>query len=178
MADITAINYYRPKKMVPDGRGCTIIEKAAIPASTVIGTKDTVSFAMPAGVTVHRLRIHSDDIDAGTAMVFRAGYLKQNSADTLTADDDYFAAAGQALVQAGGGLAGLQRLLDLLLDVGVDVFDLRLAAQVARPEAVSTSRIEQGDGGAVHDALRPDIHKGAGGHLTILRNSNCLSIPI
>ena len=95
MADITAINYYRPKMMVPDGRGCTIIEKAAIPASTVIGTNDTVSFAMPAGVTVHRLRIHSDDIDAGTAMVFRAGYLKQNSADTLTADDDYFAAAGR-----------------------------------------------------------------------------------
>jgi hypothetical protein len=107
MADITAINYYRPKMMVPDGRGCTIIEKAAIPASTVIGTNDTVSFAMPAGVTVHRLRIHSDDIDAGTAMVFRAGYLKQNSADTLTADDDYFAAAGQTLVQAGGGLTTL-----------------------------------------------------------------------
>lgn len=104
MADITAINYYRPKMMVPDGRGCTIIEKAAIPASTVIGTNDTVSFAMPAGVTVHRLRIHSDDIDAGTAMVFRAGYLKQNSADTLTADDDYFAAAGQTTMQAGGSL--------------------------------------------------------------------------
>lgn len=101
MADNAALNYTRPKMLVPDGRGVAIIDKVSL-ATTA--TNDTISFAMPAGITVHSLRLHFDDIDAGTAMLFRVGYLKQNSADTLTADDDYFAAAGQTTMQAGGSL--------------------------------------------------------------------------
>lgn len=101
MADNKAIDYARPKMLVPDGRGVVIYDKISI-ATTA--TNDTLSFAMPAGITVHGIRLHFDDIDAGTAMLFRVGYLKQNSGDTLTADDDYFAAAGQTTMQAGGSL--------------------------------------------------------------------------
>lgn len=101
MADMTSFNYAKPRMLVPDGRAVFLHDKVV---TTSLATNDTMSVAMPAGIEVHAVDVTADDIDTTTNSLFRLGYLKLKSGDTLTADDDYFAAAGQTLLRAGGML--------------------------------------------------------------------------
>ena len=55
---------------------------------------------------------------------------------------------------------------------GDEEFASRAAAQLA-------GSVEHGDGGAVHDALRADIHIAAGGHLAVLRHTEgVVALPV
>ena len=55
--------------------------------------------------------------------------------------------------------------------------DEHAPAQVV--EAQPPAGIEQRDGGAVHDALRPDVHERPGGHLAVLRHAEgIILVPV
>lgn len=56
---------------------------------------------IPAGVAVTGLRIVNDDL-AASALAVKIGYEPVNAADGPTADDDYFAAAGNTLLLTAG----------------------------------------------------------------------------
>lgn len=102
MADMQSVNYLKPRMMVPDGRAVWIQDKVV---TLTLATNDTMSWSMPKGLEVCEVIIFAEDVDTTTNSLFRLGYLKRFSADTLTADDDYFAVAGQTLLQAGGRLS-------------------------------------------------------------------------
>lgn len=99
MADMQAINYTRPKAMSTDGRAAYIWDRVSV---TSLTTADTMSWRCPAGLEIVTMQLEADDVESTTASLFRIGYLKFKAADTLTAVDNYFAAAGQTLLQAGG----------------------------------------------------------------------------
>lgn len=123
MADMQAVNYARPKMFVPDGRAVWIQDKVI---ATTLAASDTMSWRLPAGLEVNFVQITADDIESTTTSLFRLGYLKFKAADTLTADDDYFAVAGQTLLRAGGTLVcgfppikfEVETILQLTLNTG------------------------------------------------------------
>lgn len=123
MADMQAIKYATPKIMVPDGRGVFISDRVSV---TSLAASDTMSWRLPAGLEVHTMQLESDDVESTTTSVFRLGYLKFRSSDTLTAVDNYFAVAGQTLLQAGGVLQcrfapikfDVEVIVQLLLNTG------------------------------------------------------------
>lgn len=123
MANMTAINYDRPKSLSVDGRAVFIADRVT---ATTLATSDTMSWRIPAGLEVNYLQLVADDIDTTTNSVFRLGFLKFKSSDTMTADDDYFAVAGQTLLQAGGSLVcgfrpirfDIETILRLTLNTG------------------------------------------------------------
>ena len=101
--------YYGNKAKAPafnpcDGCAIMLIDKYA---STSFADSDEIRLLrLPAGIDLGQLSIRTADLDAhGTPeIVFRVGYRACDSASSLTADDDYFAAAGQTTAQAGGTL--------------------------------------------------------------------------
>jgi len=123
MADMQAINYSRPKAMSVDGRGVNIWDRASI---TSLTAADTISFRMPAGFEICTLQLNCDDVESTATSLFRVGYLKFKSVDTLTPVDNYFAAAGQTTLQAGGILQcrfvpikfDVEWILQILLNTG------------------------------------------------------------
>jgi hypothetical protein len=114
MADMQAINYTRPKAMSVDGRGVFIWDRVSV---TSLAAADTMSWRIPAGLEIVTMQLESDDVESTATSVFRVGYLKFKSTDTLTAVDNYFAPAGQTLLQAGGVLQ--MRFLPIKFDVEV-----------------------------------------------------------
>jgi hypothetical protein len=123
MADMQAINYTRPKAMNVDGRAVFIWDRVSV---TSLAAADTMSFRCPAGLEIVTMQIEADDVESTTTSVFRVGYLKFKSVDTLTAVDNYFAAAGQTLLQAGGTLQckfvpikfDVETIIQILLNTG------------------------------------------------------------
>lgn len=123
MADMKAINYAKPKMMVPDGRAVIIQDTVSV---TSLTAADTMSWRLPAGLEVCAIQLNCSDVESTTTSVFRLGYLKFKSSDTLTAVSDYFAAAGQTTLQAGGILVcnfrpikfEVETILQLLLNTG------------------------------------------------------------
>lgn len=98
MADYTAINYARPKMMVPDGRAVTIQDGVIV---TTLATNDTYSWAIPKGLLLTDLALKLPAaIDSGSASVFTMGYLKKNSADTLTAVPAYFVPSANTVLRS------------------------------------------------------------------------------
>jgi len=98
MADYTAINYARPKMMVPDGRAVTIQDGVIV---TTLATSDTYSWAIPKGLLLTDLALKLPAaIDSGAASVFTMGYLKKNAADTLTASASYFVPSANTLLRS------------------------------------------------------------------------------
>lgn len=98
MADMTAINYARPKMMVPDGRGITLKDGVTV---TSLATSDTLNWFCPKGLLLTNLELHLPAaIDSGAASVFTMGYLKRNSADTLTASASYFKPSANTVLRS------------------------------------------------------------------------------
>jgi hypothetical protein len=101
--------YYGQKAKVPamnpcDGRCVQLVDKYA---STSFADSDEIRLVrIPAGFEVGVVQLQFADIDAHNTpeIVFRAGYRACDSGSDLTADDEYFAAAGQTTGQAGGRL--------------------------------------------------------------------------
>jgi hypothetical protein len=61
---------------------------------------------IPAGTEVSVVQVQGDDLDTNGSptIVFRLGYAPCNAGSALAAVDNYFAAAGQTTLQAGGRL--------------------------------------------------------------------------
>jgi hypothetical protein len=123
MADMQAANYARPKIMNVDGRAAFIWDRVSV---TSLAAADTMSWRVPAGAEVCTLQLNCDQVESTTASLFRVGYLKFKSVDTLTPNDAYFAAAGQTTLRAGGVLTcrfvpikfDVEWILQLLLNTG------------------------------------------------------------
>lgn len=102
--------YYGQKAKAPamnpgDGRAVMLIDKYA---STSFADSDEIRLVrIPAGFEVGSVNIQTADLDSNVSpeIVFRVGYRACDSGSSLTADDDYFAAAGQTTAQAGGRLS-------------------------------------------------------------------------
>lgn len=94
-----------PAMMPADGRAVMLIDKYSALAAG-FADNDVINLVrIPAGMEVGMVSIRSADIDTGTPdIVFRAGYAACNSGSSLSADDDYFAAAGQTIMGTGGTL--------------------------------------------------------------------------
>lgn len=101
MADMLAINYATPKAMSVDGRAVFISDRVSV---TTLAAADTMNWRLPAGLEIHTMQLEADDVESTITSLFRLGYLKAKSVDTLTPNDSYFAAAGQTLLQTGGVL--------------------------------------------------------------------------
>jgi hypothetical protein len=87
-----------------DGRAVQLVDKYS---STSFADSDEIRLLrIPAGFELGSLAIQVADLDAHVSpeIVFRVGYRACDSGSSLTADDDYFAAAGQTTAQAGGRL--------------------------------------------------------------------------
>lgn len=100
MASLKSVKFTQPKMMPVDGRAVFFNDSYAIATNPTAA--DTIDFHLPAGVEVNTLRFLFPDIDTGTDWAFKAGYRKLKSADTLTADDDYFALTGTTTGQSKG----------------------------------------------------------------------------
>ena len=103
--------YYGKKAQSPamnpgDGRAVFLIDKYSATASGFADSDEIRLVRIPAGFEVASVAIQSADLDSNVSpeIVFRAGYRACDSSSSLTADDDYFAAAGQTTAQAGGRL--------------------------------------------------------------------------
>lgn len=103
--------YYGNKAKSPamnpgDGRAIFLIDKYPATASGFADDDEVRLVRIPAGFEVASVAIQTADLDSdGTpSIVFRVGYRACDSSSSLTADDDYFAAAGQTTAQAGGRL--------------------------------------------------------------------------
>lgn len=102
--------YYGQKAKAPamnpgDGRCVQLVDKYAATASGFADADEIRLVRIPAGFEVGIVNVQTADLDEGTEIVFRVGYRACDSGSSLTADDDYFAAAGQTTAQAGGRLA-------------------------------------------------------------------------
>jgi hypothetical protein len=95
-----------PAMMPADGRAVMLIDKYAVPASGFADADQINLVRIPAGMEVGIVQIQSADLDSAGSpeILFRVGYAPCNSSSSLSADDDYFAAAGQTTAQAGGRL--------------------------------------------------------------------------
>lgn len=97
MASTKSAGYHSPKMMPGDGRAVVLNDQATQAANPT--ANDTVDFLLPAGFELSALRFNVPDMDAGAGLAGKIGYAPVDAASSLTADDDYFMAAG-ALGQA------------------------------------------------------------------------------
>lgn len=98
MADMTSLNYARPKMMIPDGRAVVIQDGVTV---ATLATSDTLSWCVPRGLLLTDLALKLPAaIDSGSASVFTMGYLKKNSDDTMTAVTDYFKPSAGTLLRS------------------------------------------------------------------------------
>lgn len=121
MADLTAINYARPKMMVPDGRGVPLKDGVIV---TSLATNDTLNWFIPKGFLLTDLSLHLPAaIDSGVASVFTMGYLKRFAADTLTAGPGYFKPSANTLLRSSAvgviqfGFAPIKFEVDVILQL-------------------------------------------------------------
>jgi hypothetical protein len=69
---------------------------------TAAGLGDVIRpVVIPGGVMVTDVDIVGDDLDTGTALAAKIGYVPLNAADGPTANDAYFSAAGAFMQSAG-----------------------------------------------------------------------------
>jgi hypothetical protein len=140
MAAFQSAKYSQPKPMRGDGTAVCFTDLATV--STAPASSDTIDFVLPAGAELHQLAFDCSDMDTnGTpTIVFRAGYRKLNSSDTLTADDDYFAAAGQTAAQSGALLTcrftPIKFDVDVIIGLTVNTAAATFAAGTVRMNAV------------------------------------------
>jgi len=89
----------------PVNGGAVILEDSYSPTANFTAADQVNLVRIPAGTRVTSVAIQGDDLDTnGTpTIVFRVGYAPCDGSDP-TADDDYFAVAGQTTLQAGGRL--------------------------------------------------------------------------
>lgn len=101
MASTKSRDYLLPKMMPVDGRAVFINDRATVAANPTIN--DTHDFLIPAGFEMSLLQFLPTDMDSNGSPTLAAkiGYAPVDPNSTLTADDDYFKAAG-AFGQAAG----------------------------------------------------------------------------
>lgn len=132
MASLKSLKYNQPKMMTVDGRAVFINDSRALAANPTAA--DTIDFHLPAGVEVNTLRFHSTDLDSNATptLASKIGYRKANEADTLTADDDYFAPTGTVLGQAAGitecRFPPIKFDVDVIISITVEVAAATFAA--------------------------------------------------
>lgn len=131
MASLKSAKFTQPKMMPIDGRAVFFNDSYAVAVNPTAG--DTIDFHLPAGVEVNTLRFHSSDLDTGTPdLASKIGYRKAKDSDTLTADDDYFAATGTTLGQAAGILEcrfpPIKFEVDVIVSITIEVDAATFAA--------------------------------------------------
>lgn len=132
MASLKSVKFTQPKMMPVDGRAVFFNDSYAVAANPTAA--DTIDFHLPAGVEVNTLRFHCSDMDTNGSPEFAAkiGYRKLNDGDTLTADDDYFAATGTALFQTAGIIEcrfpPIKFEVDVIISITVEVDAATFAA--------------------------------------------------
>ena len=106
MASFKGQKALSPAYMAGDGRAVHIVDKIVLGASPGVGTPagaDTIDFLIPGGFRLTGLKLVSDDIDTGAALLYGVGYRPVSTADgSLAASTAYFAAAGQTTFRAAG----------------------------------------------------------------------------
>ena len=103
MATLFAKKAKAPANMPVDGRALSIVDSISLAANVIAA--DVINLVrIPAGMEVSIAQIQTDDIDTGTAALFRLGYAACDSNSALVANSTYFAAAGQTILQTGGRL--------------------------------------------------------------------------
>ncbi len=131
MASLKSVKFTQPKMMPVDGRAVFFNDSYAIAANPTAA--DTIDFHLPAGVEVNTLRFHGSDMDTGTPeFAVKIGYRKLNDADTLTADDDYFAPTGTTFFQSAGIIEcrfpPIKFEVDVIISITVEVDAATFAA--------------------------------------------------
>jgi hypothetical protein len=131
MAQIKSSGYTAPKFMKGDGCAAFYTDVASVASAPSVN--DTIDFTLPAGLELHLVRLVFTDMDTnGTPLIaFKVGFRKLNDGDTLTADDDYFAAAGQTTARAGGLLDCVFTPIKFNVDVILSVTITAAAATFA-----------------------------------------------
>lgn len=132
MSSLKSLKFTQPKMMPVDGRAVFFNDSYAVAANPTAA--DTIDYHLPAGVELNTLRFHSSDLDTnGTpTLASKIGYRKANDADTLTADDDYFAPTGTLLGQAAGitecRFPPIKFEVDVIISITIEVAAATFAA--------------------------------------------------
>jgi len=103
MANTKAVRFNAPKFMQAEGLAVHINDYC-VPTAAASG--DTFDFYIPAGLEITNVAVQSAAFDTnGTpTLAFKLGYLAVDSTSSLTAVDNYFAAAGATIMRGGGRL--------------------------------------------------------------------------
>jgi len=98
MAQYKSVKFAAPKLQRVDGNVARIVDKV-VPLT--LAANDTFDWLLPKGIEYSDLIIQADDIESTTTSLFRLGFVKLPGG-TIVDNDQYFAAAGQPRVRAGG----------------------------------------------------------------------------
>lgn len=104
MANTKAVRFNAPKFQPITGAAAHFNDYANV---TAFANGDTFDFFIPAGVEIASVAIQSQPLDTNGSptAAFKVGYLPVDASSSLAAVDNYFAAAGQTTVRAGGRLS-------------------------------------------------------------------------
>ncbi len=105
MATFFAKRAKAPANMPVDGRAI-LLQDSFRPAVNFTAADVVNLVRIPAGAEVSMVQVQGDDLDTNGSptIVFRLGYAPCDAGSALAAVDNYFAAAGQTTLQAGGRL--------------------------------------------------------------------------
>ena len=126
MASFKAQKALGPAYMQLEGSAFFATDKIILGATPGLGSPapaDTIDFLIPAGARLAKLDFFLDDCDTGATFLFGVGYRTVNLADAiaLPTNATYFAAAGQAIGQTGGGLKCIFKPIKFEVDVYVQL---------------------------------------------------------
>ena len=139
MASLKSVKFTQPKPMTVDGCAVFFSDTYAVAANPTAA--DTIDFHLPAGAELHELKFDFPDLDTNVSpeWAWKAGYRKLNDGDTLTADDDYFAATGQTTGQSTGAyqcrFVPIKFDVDVIISITVEVDAATFAAGTIRMNA-------------------------------------------
>jgi hypothetical protein len=102
MANTKAVRFNAPKFQPVTGAAAHFADYANVTAAAV---SDTFDWLIPAGVEVSSVVVQTQgalDTNGSPTLAFKLGYLPADSTSSLAAVDNYFAAAGNTGLRAGG----------------------------------------------------------------------------
>lgn len=99
MAQVKSTNFNLPSRMPVDGRAVFLNDIGPVATNPV--ANDTLDFKIPPGLEISMVRFAIPAALASSGLAAKIGYAPINSGSTLTADDDYFRAAGVFGTSAG-----------------------------------------------------------------------------
>jgi hypothetical protein len=126
MANTKSVTFTAPKMMRVDGTAHLFNQKCIVAAASLA---DTFDFVLPGGTNVAEMAFVVDDIDSGTALVWKAGYTPLDSASALTPVDNYWG-SGITTGQAAGRYQSTAKPITFEEDVIVRVTVTTAAAGV------------------------------------------------